>query len=273
MALKRSVTKAEFEALTDALKIEYKADTGGATYTLDVTGLEDTGALTRALDREKQEKKDAKEAHATEKARADDLQSKVDALGPNAAAQLKDIKTLEKSWKEKADAAKLEADGKVTVLTTQIEKLTLNKQASDLALKLGGEKNQALLEPHIRQRLKLENNGTGDPLVRVLDVTGLPSASSLTDLENEFRTSDRYKSVIVANNGSGGGAAGSHQSRQQARGSESSAPIVRNGKPFNQLNGVERTEWYRSDPAGFNQASEANKSALREAARPVQVVS
>ena len=52
MALKKKITKEAFEKLPDVLKSEYVAN--GDDYVLDVDGEEDTGALKRAKDREKQ---------------------------------------------------------------------------------------------------------------------------------------------------------------------------------------------------------------------------
>src|SRR5262245_25656357 len=101
MALKRQITKAEHTALTDALKTLYIADSSGETFNLDVTGFDDVPELRRAHDRGKEELRVAKEATATEKMRADGLQGKLDALGPDAKEKLKDITVLEKSWSDK----------------------------------------------------------------------------------------------------------------------------------------------------------------------------
>ena len=51
MALKRKITKADYDKLAADLKTEYVAD-GDDNYRLDLDGEEDTGALKRAKDRE-----------------------------------------------------------------------------------------------------------------------------------------------------------------------------------------------------------------------------
>jgi hypothetical protein len=57
MALKLKLAKTEFEKLSAELQAEYIED--GDEYRLDVSGIEDTGALRRAKDREVQLRKDA----------------------------------------------------------------------------------------------------------------------------------------------------------------------------------------------------------------------
>ena len=52
MALKKKLTKAEYEKLSEHIKAEYIEDGDG--FRLDIDGDEDTGALKRAKDREAQ---------------------------------------------------------------------------------------------------------------------------------------------------------------------------------------------------------------------------
>lgn len=260
--LKRQITKAEHAALNAAVQIEYKPDSGGETFTLDATGFDDPGELKRALDREKVEKKEQKEKADAEKLRADGIQQKLDALGPDAKDKLKDITVLEKSWQTKLTDEVGKRDTAISALNQQIEKLTVNKASSDLASKLAGA-NAPLLEPHVKTRLKLENNGSGDPIIRVLDANGLPSASSLTDLENEFRKDVRYKAVIVASQASGGGAAGGNGS-----GNGGGAAGGSGEKKFKDLSTKERVEFFERDPIAFNTAAKASQREFVEAAAP-----
>ena len=51
MALKKKLTKEEYDKLSDAFKAEYMTDGDG--YKLDLSDDEDTGPLKRALEREK----------------------------------------------------------------------------------------------------------------------------------------------------------------------------------------------------------------------------
>src|SRR4051812_7893121 len=97
--LKRKLTKAEHAALQPLLQAEYKAE--GEDFVLDASGFDDPGELKRALDREKQEKKDAK----TE---ADTLRTKLATITDVDARRAGDIATLEKSWQGKLDAKDVE---------------------------------------------------------------------------------------------------------------------------------------------------------------------
>jgi hypothetical protein len=88
--LKLKITKEEFEALPDAIKAEYK--TSGEGYSLDVTGIEDTGALKRAKDRESELRKEAENKLAVAEARVVELESDT---------SKKDVATLTRSYEGK----------------------------------------------------------------------------------------------------------------------------------------------------------------------------
>lgn len=262
MALKKQITKAEHTALNAALQIEYKADAGGETFTLDVTGFDDPAELRRALDREKQTGKDEKARADTEKIRADAADAKLEALGPNAKEKLKDITHLEKSWQDKLTTETGKRDVEIGTLKSTLEKMTVGKTASELAVKLGGAANSLVLEPHVKSRLRIEHNATGDPIIRVVDAAGQPSAASLTDLETEFRNDARYKSVIVVSNGSGGGAAGNGNKGLPG-------VLLANGdKKFKDYNEKERVDWNKRDPQGFAAAVKAAQDEDRAALNP-----
>ena len=72
MALKKKLTKAEYEKLSEHIKAEYIEDGDG--FRLDIDGDEDTGALKRAKDREAQLRREAE-------TKLREAQEQLDALG------------------------------------------------------------------------------------------------------------------------------------------------------------------------------------------------
>lgn len=199
MALKRKITKAEYDALSDALKGEYKAE--GDNYVLDV---EDAGfeslkaekeAAKREADEAKRKLKEKEDAEAEAKRKA--AEDKAKAAG--------DIAALEKSWKEKAerDAAAAREEGKRAL--EALRNITVNRTASEMAKKISTVPD--LVEPLIRARLDVEITD-GVPLIRVKDATGRPSALSVNDLEKEFLDNPAYKAVMKGSGSGGGGAGG-----------------------------------------------------------------
>ena len=196
MALKKKLTKAEFEKLSEGLKAEYKED--GEGYKLDLDGDEDTGELKRAKDREVQARKDAE-------AKAAKLQEQIDSLSDSDARKRGDIETLEKSWKGKLDQANADASAKVLKLQKHANDLLVENVASSLAAKLSD--SPKIIKPHILQRLKADLEGD-NAFTRVLDLEGKPSALTIDDLENEFRANKDFSAIIKASKASGGAGSG-----------------------------------------------------------------
>lgn len=205
MALKRKLTSAEFDKLSDAMKGEYKKD--GENYVLDVEGDEDTGALRRANERNKIE---ADEAKAAAKKAADELA----ALKETGARNSGDVAALDASWKEKfktQETAHKEANGKLTgMLDTQLRQ----NVAKELAGKISNA--PSLLLPHILPRIKVDLTGE-TPVTQILDAQGKLSALTLEDLQKELVANKDFAPIIVANRGSGSGGAGNVPPNAQSR--------------------------------------------------------
>lgn len=199
MALKRKITKAEYDALSDALKGEYKAD--GDNYVLDV---EDAGFETLKAEKEAA-KREADEAKRKLKEKEDAEAEAARKATEDAAKAAGDIAALEKSWKEKAerDAAAAREEGKRAM--DALRAVTINQAASDMAKRICTV--PGLLEGLIRDRLSVEIV-EGLPLIRVKDAAGRPSALSLTDLEKEFLDNPSYKTIMKGSSSGGGGAGG-----------------------------------------------------------------
>jgi hypothetical protein len=196
MALKKKITKAEHEKLAEHFKGEYKEE--GENFVLDIDGEEDTGALKRALDREKQEAKDAKKALG-------DMQKKLDELDNTDARKRGDIETLEKSWKTKLETREAELSGKIEKLQGATKKSLLVGTADKLASEISTV--PALMAKVIRERLHVDFDGE-EPSLKVLDVNGLISALTIDELKKEFLTNKDYASIITGSKASGGGASG-----------------------------------------------------------------
>jgi hypothetical protein len=208
MALKKKIEK--LEDVAETVRGEYKpvdAADPSKGFVLDLEGDEshggeDVGALKRALDHVRNEAKAAKDALTAKGQETSQLEAsykaKIDALE----ASLKE--TTEKQIKAQRQEAKASA-------------------ATELAAKLSPSGAKVLL-PHIEKRLKVEIDADGKTLVRVLDADGKMTASSVADLEAEFRANKDFAPVIVGSRASGSGARQENQLPGGASGSDDPPP-------------------------------------------------
>jgi hypothetical protein len=247
MALKSKITKAEFDALSDVLKAEYKVgNSAGDQYVLDT---DEATALLAARDAMKRERDEAAAERDRLKAEKDAKDAEVQAAKDAEARAKGDTAALDSSWQTKLDKQKADDKAVIDGLNATIRNLTVNSAAKALAndISIAPE----LLEDAIAKRLKPEIND-GVAITRVLDKDGKPSAMSLDELKQEFVANPKYAAIIKGSNASGGGATGG--------GSGGSAPGTITGKKFNTLTEAERTALYKSDPAKFKQLSERAKT-------------
>lgn len=192
MALKKKLTKDEYEKLTEAFKAEYVED--GEGYRLDIDGEEDTGALKRAKDREVQLRKEAEK-------QAKELKEKLDAIEGDDARKRGDIETLEKSWQSKLDSQKSEYESKINKLTEHTTRNLVDNVALQIANKISN--SPAIILPHIKARLQADFEGDA-PKTRVLDKDGKPSAMTVDELADEFVANKDFAAIIVASKATGG---------------------------------------------------------------------
>lgn len=244
MALKQKIAKAVYAALPDVLKAEYKVSTTDAEeYGLDVEGMEDTGALKRAKDREVENAKN-------EKLRADKLQADLDAaLGGDATTRARkagDIDALEKSWGTQKEAAVNEVKGTLAKRDAFIMRRLVDDEAKLIAARISTA--PSILLPHLRARLQADMTGD-EPIARVLDGSGKMSALTIAELEKEFVANKDFAAIIKASDASGGGAAGGKQGSGGA------------AKKFADMSGSERAAYAESDKAGFDRDAAAAKAA------------
>ncbi len=196
MALKRKITKAEYDKLSAEIKTEYVAD--GDDFKLDIAGEadEDTGALKRAKDREAQLRREAEK-------RAKEAEDKLAGIEGDDARKKGDIVTLEKAWQKKLDDAKAEADAKISRYETNIRTTLVDNVAAKLAAEIST--SPALILPHIKARLIADLDGDA-PTTKVLGKDGKPSNVTLDDLRKEFVDNKDFATIIRASKASGGGA-------------------------------------------------------------------
>lgn len=201
MALKVKVSKADWEKLADPIKFEYEEKDG--EYQLKLEGAEDTSALRRARDREKQRADEAKtraEQLADELA---DAKSKLDDASSSDARKRGDIDTLEKSWQKKLDDKTKELTDKLLAKDGFIQKTLVDNVASGIAHKISNA--PGVMMPHIKSRLVVDMTGN-EPVTKVLGADGKPSDITIEKLSEEFVANKDFSAIIIGSKASGGGA-------------------------------------------------------------------
>lgn len=174
-------------------------------YQLKVEGVEDTGALKRAKDHEKQARKEAEQ-------RLREAQEQLDAINA-AKAQAEedklrksgDIEALEKSWQEKYQKREQELAAQTEALQTNLQKILVDGKAQSLAAELALPGSAEVLMPHIRSRLATVERD-GEFVTAVLDESGKPSALSLDELKAEISGNKAFAPLLVGSNATGSGA-------------------------------------------------------------------
>lgn len=125
----------------------------------------------------------------------------------DAAKKSGDVEALEKSWGEKLAAATAERDGKLSAYEQMVNRMTVGSEAQRLAAAIALPGSADVLLPHIERRLSVEVKD-GQPIVRVLDKDGKPSALSLADLQKEIESTPAFAPITVGSKASGAGGVG-----------------------------------------------------------------
>lgn len=188
---------------------------GKKTYKLDLEGLEDTGALKRAKDHEKNARQAAEKTAKELAERQEALQEELDQMRRGAIPK-GDVEKLEGSWKEKLAKKETELTSERDAALGTLRTLLVDNIAQSIATKISNSPD--LIMPHIKARLTTEKTSEGY-VTRVLDATGKPSALSIDELQKELTTDKRFSAIIIGSKASGGGAAG-------GSGAGSGAPVV-----------------------------------------------
>lgn len=231
------LNQAQYDALDDSLKVAYKKNETSGNYDLDldpaeipdVTGLKNK--VTELLDEKKESDRKAREA--TEKL----------------ARESGNVAALDESWQKRLDTETGALKGDLTKKDALLAKLTVGRAATEIAAELAvvtnGVSSAKALLPHVERRLAMEMDGE-EVKVRVLDVNGKPSALTLDQLKDEFRSDPVFAPLITASKAGGSGGDG-------GKGNGGGGAT----KKFSELTEKERTELYRKDPAEFKRLKDA----------------
>lgn len=197
------------DGLSDELKAFYTEQDG--KFHLQVEGGEDTGALKRAKEHEKnlrvaaeRERDEARASVATLTTERDTAITERDTARSEKGT---DVQALETSWQHKVDTEKTKRETTERELTAEIERLLVTNEAIRLAAEISTVPE--LFTDVIAKRLKSEKGADGKYFTRVLDAAGQPSAATVDELKQELLANDKYAAIIISGKGSGGGAGGS----------------------------------------------------------------
>jgi len=179
------ITKEQFDKLQSDLTASLEASKG---FQESITKLEDNN---KALLSEKAAAKKAAQTAAEEAAKGNN-----------------DLEAYRKSVEEKHTSELEEKDALIKGFKGTISKMTSGESAQAMAAKLGIPKGGAEgLLPHIKPRIITEYVD-GEPVQRILDKNGKPSAATLEDLEKEIENTDYLSALIIGSMASGSGDVG-----------------------------------------------------------------
>jgi hypothetical protein len=142
---------------------------------------------------------ETKTAKALAKQQAEDATN----LANDKAKRDGDFEQLYNSSTEQANGYKTELE----TLRGSISTSNTNREAMKIAVQLADGYNAELLSEKIALRLKHTDEG-----MKVLDVNGQLTVSTVEDLKNEFSNNERFASLLKGNQSSGGGASGGKNS-------------------------------------------------------------
>lgn len=218
MALKKKLSKTEFEALNEALQAEYIQD--GENYVLDVEGGDEGSGITQSdVDKVLQAKQHEKE------------------LRLKAEKELKELKASGQGQSQEADGLREQLDNLNTRLSARdnsLKKTALDAAAAEITKH---SKFPKAFKPNVLARLQADINESGEAVVTVLDAAGKPSKLTLDALTDEFKKDKEFEGLMLGSQASGGDGG-----RQGTDGSD---------KPIKDMNESERVAAAKADPDGF----------------------
>lgn len=206
MALDHEINEEKFNGLNDTLKGEYERQENGS-YRLSVVGLPDTGALSRAHDRQKAD-------NAALRQQLADANLQLSEINKEQLRKTGDVATLERQWKEQHAAETKALTDKLAARDAATARAAATAEATRIVAKLTDHTD--LLMPHVSSRIRAEvDPDTGAVSVKVLDTKGEPTALTPDDLVKEFTNNKTFSSIIRVSKASG--ANGSGAERQSGR--------------------------------------------------------
>lgn len=228
MPLKYRITKEDHAGLDESLRGLYAEKDGEFVLAIEGAVPEDEVAGLKAkndelLAEKKEAARKAKEAEEAAKKAAEE-----------AARKNGDVEALEKSWQEKLQKREAELTAQIEALNGSLTGHLVDSVASSLASELAVTGSAKALAPHIKSRLAVEMRD-GKHVTVVRDADGKPSALTLDDLKNEFRSDAAFAPLIVASKAAGGGANGGKGG----------------GKGGADMTTTEKHQLYRENPAEY----------------------
>lgn len=227
--LKRKITKADYDALPDAIKEHYKAN--GDHYLLDA---DDARELLSARDAAKAERDEAKAKLAeTERQLAEVTKDKGD------------LASLRESYEARISKLKKELDEVNTTLTAERREHVVGAKARELAAKHFTV--PSLVAEILARRMDIDPK---DPkTLRILDKDGKLSALTEDDLVKEFIDNPEYKAIVIANRASG--SAGNSSAPSGSAGNPPFNFTSPDGKPkrLSQMSAAERAAYIKTKTA------------------------
>lgn len=206
MALK--IELESIEELDEPLRDLYEEVDG--KYRLKVEGIEDTGALKRAKDHEKQARKAAEDSAKTLQAQLDQIKKEQEEadLAAKKASGDDDAwrESLKKSWSTKYDQREKELLEANESLSANLRQILVDNETIKLASDIAIEGKSAALVPHIKSRLGVGEKD-GKRVTVVLDEEGRESALTLDELKKEIINNPVFDTLVAGSKATGGGAA------------------------------------------------------------------
>jgi hypothetical protein len=161
--------------------------------------LEDTGALKRAKDHEKQARKEAE-------SRLAEMQAKLEEIETDKSRKNGDVEAIENSWKSKLSKREGELQEQINALSGQIEKGLIDSKANELG-GMAVDGSQGVLASLVKQRLAVDSS-SGEAKLVILDENGKPSATTVDEYKEEIRNNPAYAPLLSGSHASGSGANG-----------------------------------------------------------------
>lgn len=203
MAVKRKISKADYEALSDDKKefyVENKDRKG--EYILDMDA-DFNKELTDAHERVKAENASLKTKNEELTA---ELETEKTKKAPKDGSVTKEDHDAMKNSYEKKLSDKDKAHGEAIAKKDKFIKNSLvDAKALELATKISKPSAVKLMLPHVKARLQADLEGD-DPKTVVLDADGKPSAYTLEDLSQELVANADFADIVIGSKASGGNA-------------------------------------------------------------------
>lgn len=186
-------TQAQYDALPADIKAEYKK-TGDDAFTLQHDA--DTGALTRALERERL-------AGETLSTKLNTVEGELDTL-KSASSKTGSPAQIASEAREAALAEVKPQLERAIRLETRLKTGAVTTTAMTLAKEVGGEKNAAALLPHVERRIAVKLDENDEPVIVINDAKGQATQLKTSDLVTELRANKDLAPLVTVAVGSGG---------------------------------------------------------------------